>query len=245
MSVKAVGWCKAHLKTSEIPCSPSSGLISRLTSQRANWNVEAEGSASLEHCAWPQMHVIMSPIDLHADLRIFSKIYTSKHWKTEQLCPTSHLCSRSHTDTVSDHGLWSQKARWRSLEMKNTQHYSALCCFTLRIQWGVTNACSQKLVNMSMYTMYWQRQAQNIFSFQKAMLAQPSFLLSSECCDAFLFKGSLLSNSQRFQATGLREVVNLPSSIWLRFESLQMTTCATFSHRLTHKSGIHLQFIWN
>lgn len=53
-------------------------------------------------------------------------IKTLKNWPaSDQLCPTSHLCSRSHTDTVSDHGLWSQKARWRSLEMKNTQqHYS-------------------------------------------------------------------------------------------------------------------------
>lgn len=115
------------MKTSEIPCSPSSGLISiRLTSQRQSklkcwsWGIRITRTLCLATNACHHVTYWFA-----CGYGIFSKIYTSKHWKTDQLCPTLHLCSRSHTDTVSDHGLWSQKARWRSLEMKNTQqHYS-------------------------------------------------------------------------------------------------------------------------
>ena len=184
----------------------------------------------------------MSPIDLHT-----GTVYSPKstHQNTEKLTSYAPLRTSAHAATLilSLTMVFGAKKRgdaaWKWKMLSSTTQPSVI--LHLGYSEEFTNACSQILVNMS---MHWRCQVQNIFSFQKAMLAQPSFRLSSEWCDAFLFKGSLLSNSQRFQATGLREVVNLPSSIWLRFESLQMTTCATFS-RFTHKSGIHLQFICN
>ena len=52
---------------------------------------------------------------------------------------------------------WSLEPKSEVTQLGNEKHSalltdSALCYFTLRIQWGVTNACSQKLVNMSMAT---------------------------------------------------------------------------------------------
>ena len=180
------------MKTSEIPCSPSSGLISiQLTSQRQSklkcwsWGIRITRTLCLATNAchhvtyWFACGFACILQNLH--------IKTLKNWPA--MPHFAPLLTQPHWYYLWP---WSLEPKSEVTQLGNEKYSaalltdSALCYFTLRIQqWGDTNACSQKLVNMSMYTMYWQRQVQNIFSFQKAMLAQPSFLLSSECCDAF------------------------------------------------------------